>query len=221
VQHGVSASQDWPSVAQPEGVSQTPALHVPLQHGIESPHDCVASAQLGGAPQVPLVAPSGMLQTDPPQQSPSAVQLPLGGTHAATHVWLSTSHVPEQHCPFPAHVSPFGTQATHCAPTQSVLQQSAPPLHGAPMSPQPVVGTPHTNPSPPSLRQELGAQQDVSPVPEHVAPAGVHVGAAAVQWSTPVASGTHGAPLQHWSRNWQTLASPVPGLMQHAGSSAS
>ena len=67
---------------------------------------------------------------------------------------------------------------------------------------------------------ELGAQQLGSSGPAHAPPAVVQVDAA-VQWSTPDASGTHGAPLQHWSRNWHTLAAPVPGGMQQPGVFAS
>jgi hypothetical protein len=55
-------------------------------------------------------------------------------------------------------------------------------------------------------------QQVVSVVPVQAAPTGLQVEAAA-QRSTPWASGTHGARLQHWSRNWQTF----PCAMQQAG----
>ncbi len=68
--------------------------------------------------------------------------------------------------------------------------------------------------------QELGAQQLGSSAPVQAAPAGEQVETAA-QWSTPAASGTQGAPLQHWSRNWHTLAAPVPGGMQQPGVFAS
>jgi hypothetical protein len=64
-------------------------------------------------------------------------------------------------------------------------------------------------------------QHDVSVDPEHEAPAAVHAPVPPVpvpepgvaQRRTPAASGTQGAPAQHWSRNWQTW----PAWMQQLG----
>ncbi len=56
----------------------------------------------------------------------------------------------------------------------------------------------------------------VAPAGAQIDPAGRQVPASA-QRSTPLASGVHGAPPQHWSRNWHT----APAWMQHCGSFAS
>jgi hypothetical protein len=62
--------------------------------------------------------------------------------------------------------------------------------------------------------QESPGQQLASVDPAHAAPIGLHDGAAVPpHLRTPVASGTHAWPLQHWSLNWQTC----PGSMQHRG----
>ena len=53
-------------------------------------------------------------------------------------------------------------------------------------------------------------QHDVSPAPEQVAPRALQTGAGCAQRRMPSESGTHGAPSQHWSRNWQT----APASMQ-------
>jgi hypothetical protein len=63
--------------------------------------------------------------------------------------------------------------------------------------------------------QTVPAQQLPSSTPAQAPFSAVQAGT--VQRSTPAASGTHGAPLQHWSRNWQTS----PAGMQQAGLLAS
>jgi hypothetical protein len=65
------------------------------------------------------------------------------------------------------------------------------------------------------------AQQLESSAPWHAPVTGVQLGS--VQRRTPEASGTHGAKLQHWSRNWHTPpgAVTVPAGMQQAGFAAS
>jgi hypothetical protein len=197
----------------------------PLQHGIASLHASLSSAHELCVPQVPLVAPSGMLQTAPAQQSLSTVHVSPPAAHCATQVPLATSQLPEQHCPSAAQVEPFGTQSTHrwlgAVPRQSLLQQSESPEQASPVSVQAVVSRPQRNSPPPAFWQEAGAQHARSSAPSQIPPTGVHVGASAVQRSTPSAPGTHGAPPQHWSRNWHTLALPVPGGMQQLGSFAS
>ena len=197
---------------------------MPAQHGIASLQACPKPAH-ARAPQVPLVAPGGMLHTVPVQQSASPVHAPPLGWHCATHRNPSGSQAPEQHWPPAAQDEPFGTQATHFGPVpvsrQRLLQQSASPAQVASTGAQLPDGTPHRKPPAPSERQLLGAQQERSPAPLQAPPAGVHV-ETAVQWRTPLASGTQGAPPQHWSLNWQTLALVSwPGWaagMQQAGS---
>ena len=62
-------------------------------------------------------------------------------------------------------------------------------------------------------RQVSPVQQDVSLAPVHWAPSALQTGAGCAQRRMPAASGTHGVPPQHWSRNWQT----APAAMQHCG----
>jgi hypothetical protein len=75
----------------------------------------------------------------------------------------------------------------------------------------------------PSYWHEVGAQQEVSASPAHSVPCGLQVDT--TQWSTPSESGTHGAPPQHWSRNWQTFVvvtfAGSAAAMQQLGSFAS
>jgi hypothetical protein len=222
VQHGVASSQGSPlsphadcvgaqepssqlpeqhcvpvvHVPPPSGMhaTQVDSQHEPPQHGMSSLHALPFWAHDCGAPHVPLVAPGGTLQTPPEQQSPSTVQAPPLPTHGETQA--PSTQVPEQHCAPEVHAAaPLGMQATHFAPTHSVLQQSSPSPQEAPTSLHPPVGTPHRNSSPCS-RHELGAQHPSSFDPSHAAPWGLQE-ETAVQWRTPPASGTHGAPLQH------------------------
>jgi hypothetical protein len=212
----------WQPLTSPLQTWKSGVKHVPEQHG-NAPLHASASPAHAGAPQVPLGAlGEDRTQTVPEQQSESAVQSPLGAWQGATQVPDPRSQVEEQHWPFEVQESPFETQLTHSsgAPLQSVLQQSPAPEQLVPAAPHAPPGTAHLN-SAPSKRHEFGAQHSVLSAPEHVAPVTMQLGAAAVQRRTPSAPGTHGAPLQHWSRNWQTFAVPVPGWMQQAGSFAS
>jgi hypothetical protein len=203
-----------------------PVQQVAVQQGIASLQAAWSAAQLWTVPQVPLVAPAGTLQTRPEQQSGSVVQLPALPTQVETHLPNSGSQVPEQHAPSAAQVSPFARQATHWpVALHCLLQQVVPEAQPVPSGSQLVVGTPQLQPDVPGmLWQEVGAQQAGSSAPAQVAPCALHVWTA-VQCRTPVASGTQGAPAQHWSRNWQTLAVPTSSGsaagMQQAGSLAS
>ncbi len=69
--------------------------------------------------------------------------------------------------------------------------------------------------------QTVPEQQLPSSGPPHAPPCAVQE--AVVQRRTPWSSGTQGAKLQHWSRNWHTPpgAVAVPAGMQQAGSFAS
>ena len=174
--------------------------HVPAQHGVAPLHASPSPAH-AGAPQVPLGAlGEDRTQTVPEQQSESAVQSPLVPWQGAAQVWDVRSQFDEQHWPFEVQAVVFGKQLTHCngVPVHSLLQQSAPVVQPIPTSLHEVVSTPHLNPGPaPSKRHEFGAQQAVSSALKHVAPVGEQLGGGAVQWRTPPASGTQGAPLQH------------------------
>ncbi len=153
-------------------------------------------------PQVPLVVPGTRLHTDPEQHS-STVHVPPSGTQDATQVEVSVSQFPEQHWPPAEQVVLFGAHETHSRPVpvsrQSSLQQVASVAHVPPVAVQEVVCSPQLNPVllPASSMQVFGAQQERSSPPLHWPPVAVQVETAAVQWRTPVASGTQGAPLQH------------------------
>jgi hypothetical protein len=200
----------------------------PWQQGIASLQGVVpsAGAQLWTPPHVPLVAPGGTLQTLPVQQSPSAVQLAPAPLQAHAHVPLSRSHEPEQQSEPEVQLPAFGMHATHLLCQHSRLQQSAPVVHAPVVATHWVVSRPQRQAPAPLLHWQLfGAQQVVvSDSPPQAVPAGWQL-VVAVQWRTPVASGTQGAPLQHWSRNWQTLAVPTwsgsTAAMQQAGLFAS
>jgi hypothetical protein len=200
--------------------------HTPLQQGIASLQavPVPTPAQVWTLPQVPLVAPSGTLQTAPEQQSGSAVHVPPAMTQAETHVSASPSQAPEQHWPFEAQVPPFGMQLTHLFWKHSRVQQSVLVVHAAPVAAHAVVSTAQWKRPGEYSWQLSGAQQVVSSLPAQLVPSGLHV-VTAVQCRTPPASGTQGAPLQHWSRNWQTLTVPrwsgSAAAMQQAGLLAS
>lgn len=61
-------------------------------------------------------------------------------------------------------------------------------------------------------RQLVPVQQLFVPVGLHGVPTGSHV-TAVHREAPPSRPGTQGRPLQHWSRNWQTL----PAAMQQPG----
>ena len=125
----------------------------------------------------------------------------------------------------PAQQSPSAVQAplveTHggaqTPPAQWLEQQSLATEQPAPFSAQ-EMGTSQVKPPAPDS-QTVPAQQLGSSAPVHAACSAVQV--ESVQRRTPSAPGTHGAKLQHWSRNWQTLSGPGPGGMQQAGLLAS
>jgi len=188
LQHGWNASQDDGGVVTvPQVGPHVPALHmsVVLQQGTaaeqlwpDAAHVCT------GFWQVPLVAPAGIEQVVPAQQSASTVQAPPLPMHGAAHV--PALQIPEQQSVLVAQVAPLMWQVDDCWQLKPlVLFEST--VHWP-------------------------RQQDGSSAPVHAAPTAVQL-AGAAQRRTPAASGTQGARLQHWSRNWQTL----PGWMQHCG----
>lgn len=191
LQHPASAVQCCACGVQSCGTWQVPSKHcsTALQQPMVTEQLWPVEAQAPPAPQVPLVAPGGMSQARPAQQSPSRVQALLEGTQGARQV--PASQMPEQ---------------------QSDTTPQAPPLAW-----QVAVGGRHLKAwDAASSWQEVGAQQEGSSAPVQAAPLGVQAVAVA-QRSTPSTPGTHGAPLQHWSRNWQVS----PGWMQQRGSAPS
>jgi hypothetical protein len=183
-------------------------------------------AHVGPVPleQVPLVAPGGMSQVSPEQQSDDTVQLPVSATQLFWHRWDAGSQTPEQHCAFPLQPEPTGAQS---APHVWLVGSQPPKQHGccasqaAPCCPQVPVATEHAQPTSFTSRHVVPVQHGsgdgalVAPAGAQIEPAGRQ--AFAAQRRIPLASGTHGANPQHWSRNWQMASC----AMQHCGSFAS
>jgi hypothetical protein len=172
----------WACAPQVFAARQVPfeQLSAESQHGVVTEHAPPVCAQEGAGPelsQVPLVAPDGMAQPSPLQQSAPVVQAPPDPRHGSVH--LPASHVLEQQSPLAVHAAPFAEHWTGGSFDEHF---------------QPV-----------SMRYVQGPlQQVVSLAPSHVVPVSLHA-AAAVQRSTPAPSGTQGSPPQHWSLNWQML----------------
>lgn len=201
VSRHISAEQHWASLAQVKptgsqvcGGPQTPLLQTSdaEQQPVAAVHDSPVRPQLEAPLHVPLVAPGAKAQVMPAQQSPSAVQTPVDGTHDAAHV--PSSQRAEQQSPF--------------------VPQAVPTERHAPQLGSLHPGGRQVKDPPPVDTQLVPAQQLWSWVPVHALPLGVQ---ASVQRSTPSWPGTQGVPLQHWSRNWQTC----PGCMQQPGTDAS
>lgn len=85
----VGALHDWSCGVQVGGTAHFPAMHCSvgaLQQSELSEHAPAVGAQVLAEVQVPLVAPPGMAQPRPLQQSASAVQVPLAPTQGAAQV---------------------------------------------------------------------------------------------------------------------------------------
>lgn len=192
-----------------------------VQQSVSAVQPWYCALQVGGTAQAPATqASAGLLQ-----QSAPVTQLPPVGAQVVTawHVPLVLPGGTEQERP--VQQSPSAVQApllaTHggaqTSPTQLLEQHSLARAQSWPFALQ-VAGTSQVK-APPLNVQTVPAQQLASSAPEHGAWSAAQVGR--VHRSTPSAPGTHGAKLQHWSRNWQTLAAPVPGGMQQPGMVAS
>lgn len=138
---------------------------------------------------VPVMVPGGIAHDVPVQQSAVAVHTPPCGwqTRAGPHIPFVQSS--EQHCADDVHVARFARHwpaSLGPASTPPSKSRHAPPEHAS------------------------GAQQPPEPPSSvQLPPGGTHVGT--THCTPPSAPGTHAAPLQHWSRNWQRL----PASMQH------
>jgi hypothetical protein len=190
----------------------------------ETSQDANSGVQAGGGgPHVPATQTSaGALQ-----QSPSATQLPPLGAQLLTDWqvplvspgWIEQES-PVQQSPSAVQVPLVGTHGgAQTPPAQWLEQQSLATEQPAPFRPH-ATGTSQVKPPAPDS-QTVPAQQEPSSAPSQAACSAVQV--ESVQRRTPSAPGTHGAKLQHWSRNWQTLSGPGPGPggMQQAGLVAS
>ncbi len=81
LQHGRLGSHTFPPPTQPPMTAQTPLVHASsaLQHWAVDVQLSLVLAQAAAAWQVPWVAPAGMEQDNPTQQSAFTVQLPADG----------------------------------------------------------------------------------------------------------------------------------------------
>ncbi len=162
-------------------------VSVALQHGTPVEQLWLVAAHTAAAAwQVPCVAPSGIPQAEPAQQSASPVQVPPGA-------WQDVDD------PEPP------VQSAHLPLVQVPLQQSVPAAQLPPVSLQvvtgvvPVPGRHAKNPLSPYLVQPSPEQQLVSEVPVQDAPNGVHADAPPPHFRIipSVGSGAHAWPLQH------------------------
>lgn len=191
-------------------------LSVVVQHGTVPLQTWPVLAQVGPVPlwHVPLVAPGGISQESPEQQSAVTVHEPSAGWHAA---WQSPSLqiVEQQSAPW-LHAFPFGKHEVQTPPTQPPTQHSPLEVQAASGSLQPGGGVPvaQTQPISVTFVQVAPVQHAGVPPATQVAPLGRHWVGGSTQRRTPSAPGVHGAPPQHWSRNWQM----APGWMQQLGS---
>jgi hypothetical protein len=159
------------------------------------------------------------------QQSAPVAQLPPDGAQVLTGRQLplvapgaTAQERPAQQSPPVVQAPPLPAQgAAQASPVQLLEQHSLARVQPRPLALQ-EAGTSQVK-APAAKVQAVPAQQAGSSAPVHGAWSAVQVGR--VQRRTPSAPGTQGAELQHWSRNWQTLAAPVPGGMQQPGVLAS
>ena len=192
VQQSASAVQPWYCALQVGGTAHLPARQVS------------AGALQQSAP-VTQLPPDGA-QVDTARQKPLVSP---GTMEQERPVQQSPSTVQE------ALVEPHGGAQTPAA--QLFEQHSLATAQPRPFALQ-VAGTSQLKALPPKV-QTVPEQQLPSSAPAQAAWSAAQVGR--VHRSTPSAPGTQGAKLQHWSRNWQTLAVPVPGGMQQPGLVAS
>jgi hypothetical protein len=217
VQHAAVGLHACSAVPQPVGGGgpQTPLVQTSpaLQHRTVAEQLWLVLAQTDAATQVPEVAPAGMAQEVPAQQSAFTVQVPFTA-------WQEDGGVPVLP-PLPVQSAQVPLVAP-AAMVQVPLQQSVPAAQVPPVSLQVLddVGSRHAKNAPlsPYASQVSPEQQLVSLVPVHCAPNGVQVAVVLLppphfSFMPSFGSGAHAWLLQHWSLNWQIW----PGSMQHCG----
>jgi hypothetical protein len=190
--------QGWvPSQAPPTDVSQAS----PKQHGPVGEHAWPAAEQVAPGSHVPTLAPPGMRQPRPAQQSDADVQALLCGWQACGAWHVPPVQMPEQHPAPLEHVCPLAVQIG--PPSTPPVPASVPPVPPSVPPPGEVPVGRQTYVSSSTARHAVPAQQ-----PEldgsHTVPTGSHVGAG-WQEKAPSAPGRQRLPLQHWSLNWQVL----------------
>jgi hypothetical protein len=136
VQQLVSSTQACETSEQNCGEPQVPALQTSSapQQGTVAEQLSPEKAHSPPVPQVPLVAPGGMSQLRPAQQSAPMVQAPAWPWQGGRQV--PASQVPEQHWKPPVQPASLGTQAAQEPPTHRELQQSAGTAHDRPLAEQ-------------------------------------------------------------------------------------
>jgi hypothetical protein len=234
-QHGLVPEQAWPpdphesqvQEGSPGGHGWVPLEEMQLKAGEAAQHSASAvqpwycDVQVGGTVHFPArQASAGALQ-----QSAPVTQLPPDGAHVVT-AWQVPLVAPGAMAQErPAQQSPSTVQeplaeahgGAQTSPRQLLEQHSLATAQPRPLALQ-EAGTSQLKALPLNV-QVVPAQQLESSAPAQPPWSAVQVGR--VQRRTPSAPGTHGAKLQHWSRNWQTLSAPVPGGMQQPGVLAS
>ena len=193
--------------------TQTPFVQASasLQQCTEAEQVWLVAAHTEAATHVPLVAPAGMAQDVPAQQSAFSVQ-----------VWPSSWQDVE--VPEPSVQSAQTPVVVPGSMLQVPLQQSVPASHVPPVSLQNVPGAVPGRRQALIVRSPYGMHSSPVQQPSSLvqdAPKGVQEVAALppphFSFIPSLGSGAHAWPLQHWSLNWHAWA----GSMQHLGSEPS
>jgi hypothetical protein len=151
-QQGWERSQEPDSGAQVEGGEQVPFTHASrvLQQGTDDEHGALVPAQDAAAWQVPLVAPGGMSQELPLQQSALTVQLPPAPTQGGLH--CPSRHDPEQQSVPVAQTAPMPLHAWGAAQVNWPAWKVQDPVQQLPSSAPPQL-------APTGLQVETAAQR--------------------------------------------------------------
>jgi hypothetical protein len=135
-QQSAEVEQACETSEQVWGIWQTPSRHSsvgPLQQGTASEQACPVSAHSEvESTQVPLVAPAGMSQVNPAQQSAFTVQLPPSPTQAAAPQ-VPSVHAPEQHSSASEQERPSSLQPEGWVPQVEVAVSQMPVQHSEPV----------------------------------------------------------------------------------------
>ena len=190
----------------PQGLPTVSRQTLPMQHGLVVEQVCPAPGHTD-IWQVPTLAPLGLLQARPEQQSADAVQAWFSGEHswAGWQMFAPPSvevQMPAQHSAEAAQVVPFDlhTPASATVPPSAaggIGSRQANVVDSSLMDAAQTVPAQQVLPAPPSAAAQL------APSAEHV------TGGAQVSPVPPSPFGKHGEPPQHWSLNWHDWPAPM------------